>query len=158
MKLSDFVVPQSILPEVSATTKEEVIREMVQSLRATGHVSTTDQEGVTRAILRREDQGTTGIGRGVAVPHTKYANTPRLVGTVALSKTGIDFNSLDGDAVHILFLLISPADRPGDHLRALETISRHLRNDSFCRFLRQSTTREQIVELLEEADQNQFGS
>ena len=76
----------------------------------------------------------------------------------ALSKKGVDFSSLDGEAVHTLFLLISPSDRPGDHLRALETISRHLRNESFCRFLRQAATREQIIELLDEADQNQFGS
>ena len=158
MKLSDFVVRESILPDLAASTKNGVIREMVESLRSTGHVRNGDEEAVVKAILKREDQGTTGIGRGVAVPHTKHSSTSRLVGTVALSKKGGDFSSLDGEAVHTLFLLISPSDRPGDHLRALETISRHLRNESFCRFLRQAATREQIIELLDEADQNQFGS
>jgi PTS system fructose-specific IIA component/PTS system nitrogen regulatory IIA component len=157
MKLSDFVVREAIVPNLVATTKEEVIREMVDSLRAAGHIQNGETEAVIRAIMKREEQGTTGIGRGVAVPHTKHSGAPRLICNVALSKKGIDFTSLDGDPVHILFLLISPADRPGDHLRALESISRHLRNDTFCRFLRQSTTREQIVELLDEADQNQFG-
>jgi PTS system nitrogen regulatory IIA component len=158
MKLSDFVVREAVVPNLVAGTKEEVIREMVESLRASGHIQNGEAEAVIKAIMKREEQGTTGIGRGVAVPHTKHAGASRLICTVALSKKGIEFTSLDGDPVHILFLLVSPADRPGDHLRALESISKHLRNDTFCRFLRQSTTREQIVELLDEADQNQFGS
>ncbi len=158
MKLSDFVVRDAVLPELAATTKEEVIREMAEGLRATGHIANGELDAVIKAILRREDQGTTGIGRGVAVPHTKHGSVPRLVGSVAVSKKGIDFESLDGDPVHVFFLLVSPSDRPGDHLRALETISKQLRNDTFCRFLRQSTTREQIVEVLEEADQNKIGS
>lgn len=158
MKLSDFVVREAVLPDLVATAKEQVIREMLGSLRTTGHIANGEFEGVIKAILKREEQGTTGIGRGVAVPHTKHASAGRLIGTVAVSKRGIDFESLDGDPVHILFLLVSPTEPPRNHLLALETIARHLRNDTFCRFLRQSTTREQIVELLDEADQNQLGS
>jgi mannitol/fructose-specific phosphotransferase system IIA component (Ntr-type) len=157
MKLADFVVRDAVIANLAARTKEEVVREMVGSLRAAGHVKDGEEESIVRAIQKREEQGTTGIGRGVAVPHTKHPTAARLIGTVALSRQGIDFVSLDGEPVHILFLLISPTDRPGDHLRALETISRHLRNDTFCRFLRQSATREQILGLLDEADQNQFG-
>ena len=158
MKLSDFVVREAVRPDLAATTKEEVIREMVGSLRDTGHVSNTDHEAVIRAVLKREEQGTTGIGRGVAVPHTKHSSASRLACAVALSRKGIDFDSLDGEPVHIFFLLISPADRPGDHLRALESISRQLRNDTFCRFLRQSTSMQQVLELLDEADLNQLGT
>lgn len=158
MKLSDFVIRDAVLSDLTATTKEGVIREMVESLRINGHIGNGDDERVVKAIMKREEQGTTGIGRGVAVPHNKHSGTTRLIGTVALSRTGIDFCSLDGEPVHVLFLLVSPSDRPGDHLRALETISRHLRNDTFCRFLRQSTTRQQILDVLDEADQNQLGS
>jgi mannitol/fructose-specific phosphotransferase system IIA component (Ntr-type) len=158
MKLSDFVIREAVLPDVAASTKEEVIREMVASLRTDGHVKNGDEEGVVKAILKREEQGTTGIGRGVAVPHTKHASASRLIGTVALSRKGIDFQSLDGEPVHILFLLVSPSDRPGDHLRALETISRHLRTDVFIRFLRQATTREKVWEVLDDADMNQLCS
>jgi mannitol/fructose-specific phosphotransferase system IIA component (Ntr-type) len=158
MKLSDFVIREAVLPDLVASTKEEVIREMVASLRTDGHVKNGDEEGLVKAILKREEQGTTGIGRGVAVPHTKHASASRLIGTVALSRKGIDFQSLDGDPVHILFLLVSPSDRPGDHLRALETISRHLRTDVFVRFLRQATTREKVLEVLDDADLNQLGS
>jgi len=100
--------------------------------------------------------GSTGIGRGVAVPHTKHASVDRLVGTVGVSSEGVDFNSLDGDKVQLFFLLISPPDRPGDHLRALENISRQLRDEMFCRFLKQAKSAQDIRLLLEEADTNQF--
>jgi PTS system fructose-specific IIA component/PTS system nitrogen regulatory IIA component len=69
----------------------------------------------------------------------------------------VDFQSLDGGQVHILFLLVSPPDRPGDHLRGLENISRHLRNQNFCSFLRQAKTKEEVISLLHEADNNQLG-
>jgi len=158
MKLSDFVVREAIVPELQADTKVGVIREMVESLRAAGGVKDGDVEGVVQSILKREKQGTTGIGRGVAVPHAKHSSATRLAASVAVSKKGVDFDSLDGEPVYIFFLLVSPTDRPGDHLRALETIARHLRSDAFCRFLRQAKSREEIVELLEEADQGQFVS
>jgi len=74
------------------------------------------------------------------------------VATVAISQGGIDFSSLDGEDVFIFFLLVSPPDRPGDHLRGLENISRHLRSNDFCNFLKQSTTEPDVWELLAEAD------
>jgi PTS system nitrogen regulatory IIA component len=146
------VVRDAIIPELSATTKEGVIREMVESLRNAGQFRGTDPEDIVRAILKRELLGSTGIGRGVAIPHTKHTSADRLLGTVALSKAGVAFDSLDGDPVHIFVLLVSPQDRPGDHLRALENVSRSLRDDAFVRQLRNSTTREQIWSVLEQAD------
>jgi PTS system fructose-specific IIA component/PTS system nitrogen regulatory IIA component len=106
--------------------------------------------------MKREELGSTGIGRGVAVPHTKHPSVERLVGTVGISRNGVEFSSLDGEPVQIFFLLVSPPDRPGDHLRALENISRQLRDDTFCRFLKQSKTVQDIEQLLEEADNNQL--
>jgi PTS system fructose-specific IIA component/PTS system nitrogen regulatory IIA component len=157
MKLSDFVVREAILTDLKAATKEAAIRAMVESLSKTGHIKSADQEGIIAAILKREELGSTGIGKGVAVPHTKHPSVDKLVATIALSKEGVEFASLDGERVHILFLLVSPPDRPGDHLRALENISRHLRNDNFCNFLRQAQSAEGVIELLEEADNNQLG-
>ena len=112
-------------------------------------------ESIVKAILKREELGSTGIGRGVAVPHTKHPSVNKLVGTVAVSAEGIDFNSLDGEKVQLFFLLISPPDRPGDHLRALENISRQLRDDTFCKFLKQAKTADDIRQLLDEADRPQ---
>ena len=124
MRMSDFVVRDAIVPDLTATNKEGVIREMVESLRAAGQFRGRDPEDIVRAILKRELLGSTGIGRGVAIPHTKHNSVERLIGTVAVSNKGVAFDSLDGEPVHVFVLLISPQDRPGDHLRALENVSR----------------------------------
>lgn len=152
MKLSDFVVREAIVVDLQATGKESAIREIVQSLANAGRLDSSDTDGVARAILNREELGSTGIGQGVAVPHTRHPKADRLIGTVALSRKGVDFAALDGDPVDIFFLLVSPPNQPGDHLRALENISRHLKDEKFVSFLRQAKTREQVIELLDEAD------
>ena len=152
MRMSDFVVRDAIIPALTAVNKEGVIREMVESLRAAGQFRGADLEDIIRAILKRELLGSTGIGRGVAIPHTKHPSVDRLIGTVGISRNGVPFESLDGEPVHVFVMLISPQERPGDHLRALENVSRCLRDDSFVRSLRQATTREEIIRLLERAD------
>jgi PTS system fructose-specific IIA component/PTS system nitrogen regulatory IIA component len=151
--MSDFVVREAVLPALTAATKEAAIREMVESLRASGHIKASEQENIIKAIMKREQLGTTGIGRGVAIPHTKHEGVERLMGTVAVSHAGVPFDSLDSEPVHIFVLLVSPQDRPTEHLRALDNVSRNLRDDMFCRFLRQATTKEAIWELLTEAEQ-----
>jgi PTS system fructose-specific IIA component/PTS system nitrogen regulatory IIA component len=158
MKFSDFINVESIRAQLNASDKESVIREMVGALAEAGQVQSSDHEGIIKAIMKREELGSTGIGRGVAVPHTKHPSVDHLVGTVAVSPAGVDFNSLDGEKVQLFFLLVSPPDRPGDHLRALENISRQLRDGMFCKFLKQSKSAEEIRQLLDEADANQFSS
>jgi len=157
MKFADFILSDAVKAEIKATDKQAVIREMVQSILEVGGVKKEEHEGIVKAILKREELGSTGIGRGIAVPHTKHPSVKRLVGTVAVSAEGIDFDSLDCEKVQLFFLLISPLDCPGDHLRALEHITRQLKDDTFCRFLKQSKTKEDVLSLLEEADSNMFG-
>jgi len=157
MRFADFICRDAIIAKLNAVDKEGAIREMVQALCKAGKVEKEEYESIVKAILKREELGSTGIGRGVAVPHTKHPSVDRLVGSVAVSPQGVDFASLDGEVVHLFFLLISPPDRPGDHLRALENISRQLRDDTFCKFLKQAKSVEDIQTLLNEADTNQFG-
>jgi PTS system nitrogen regulatory IIA component len=152
MRMSDFVAREAIIPELKATTKEGVIREMVEGLKAAGYIKGGDSDDIVKAILKRELLGSTGIGRGVAIPHTKHSSVDRLIGTVAISPQGVAFESLDGEPVHVFVLLISPQDRPGDHLRALENVSRSLRDDGFVRSLRHTNGRDAIWNLLDEAD------
>ena len=152
MRMSDFVVRDSIVVPLTATGKEGVIREMVEGLRAAGQFKNADVEDIIRAILKRELLGSTGIGRGVAIPHTKHPGVDKLVGTIAVSPGGVAFDSLDGEPVFVFVLLISPQDRPGDHLRALENVSRCLRDDAFVRSLRAATTREEIAAVLDRTD------
>jgi len=159
MKFADFVCNAAIRPQLKADDKSSAIAEMVESLVEAGELTAADKDEIIAAVMKREELGSTGIGRGVAVPHTKHAVVDKLVGTVAVSSDGIDFNSLDGENVQLFFLLVSPPDRPGDHLRALENITRHLRdNEMFLKFLKQSKTAEDIKQLLEEADNSEFVS
>ena len=158
MKFADFIQTAAIRADLTTYDKPDVIREMVQSLADSGAIKPGDADGIIAAIMKREDLGSTGIGRGVAVPHTKHPSVEKLIGTVGISHEGVDFNSLDGEKVELLFLLISPPDRPGDHLRALENISRQLRDDQFCRFLKAARTTQEVRQLLDEADTNQYSS
>ena len=158
MKFCDFVKPETIVADLAATDKQGVIRELVDSLVEHGRIKTAEKDSIFEAIMTREELGSTGIGRGVAVPHTKHPSVDQLIGTVGVSSSGVDFQSLDGEKVQLVFLLVSPPDRPGDHLRALENISRQLHDETFCRFLKQSKTAAEIQQVLEEADNNQYVS
>jgi PTS system fructose-specific IIA component/PTS system nitrogen regulatory IIA component len=163
--MRDFVVREAINPDLKAESKEAVIREMTADLRNAGFLKGEAASAVTvtpalpaaaedivKAILKRELLGSTGIGRGVAIPHAKHTTIDRLIGTVAISKKGVPFDSLDGEPVYVFVMLISPQDRPGDHLRALENVSRSLRDDSFVKALRQAPTRDAIWDLLGEQE------
>jgi PTS system fructose-specific IIA component/PTS system nitrogen regulatory IIA component len=146
--MSNFVVRDAILPELAATTRDEAIREMVKSLHAAGQFLNTDLDDIVKAVIRRECLGSTGIGRGIAIPHSRHASVGQLVGTLAISRGGLPFDSIDGEPVHILVLLISPQDRPGDHLRALENVVQTMRDDGFVRAVRAAASRDELWELL----------
>lgn len=165
MRLNNFIVRDAIIPALGATAadvnprdaaavtgvKERVIREMVGGLHAAGYFRDTDLDDLARAVLRREQLGTTGIGKNIAIPHSRHPGVDRLIGTLALSAGGLPFDSLDGEPVYVFVLLVSPQDRPGDHLRALEAVVRTMRNDDFVRQLRACKTRDEIWTLLENA-------
>ena len=118
---------------------------MVDGLHAAGQFLDTDLDDIVRAVLRREQLGTTGIGRGIAIPHSRHAAVGQLIGTLgAVQGRGVPFDGIDGEPVHVLVLLISPQDRPGDHLRALENVVQTMRDDEFVRALRACQTRDEI--------------
>ena len=144
MRMSQFVVKEAIRPALAETTRDGVIRDLVGSLEAAGRVLKSDLADVVEAVLRRERLGTTGIGRGIAIPHSRHAAVQQLVATVGLSKPGVPFDSLDGEPVHVFFLLISPQDQPANHLRALEHVVGALRDDAFVQKLRACTTQDEV--------------
>lgn len=152
IRITDFVVREAIVPGVKATAKEAVIRELVNSLTTTGKVTASDEENIVKAIMRREQLGSTGIGRGVAIPHAKHESVGRLIGTIGIAPNGIPFESLDNDPVNIFVMLLYAPERPGEHLRALEAVSRLLRDEKFCQSLLKCTNADEIWKLLCEAD------
>jgi PTS system fructose-specific IIA component/PTS system nitrogen regulatory IIA component len=148
MRMLDFINREAISAGLTAVRKEDVIREMVDNLKKAGYFKANESEDVVKAILKRELLSSTGIGDGVAIPHAKHASVDRLVGTIALSQKGIPFDSVDNEPVYVLVMLISPLERPSEHLRALEGVSRCLKDKNFVRSLRQATTPQQIWDLI----------
>lgn len=158
MKLSELVPAGAVVPNLSASERGGAIRELVEALGQAGAIDAGDVESVARSILTRErTRGTTGFGKGVAAPHTKVAGLPRVVAAVGRSASGIDFASLDGEAVFGVFLILSPTERPEEHLKAMDLVFRVLQQEKFRRFLRQADTPHKILDLLREADEQSLG-
>jgi mannitol/fructose-specific phosphotransferase system IIA component (Ntr-type) len=154
MKLLDVISRNSIIAELEATDRNGVIRELVEVLATAKSIEASAVEGIVRSIITRErTRGTTGFGKGVAVPHVKVDRLSRIVAAVGRSSRGVDFGSLDGQSVYSVFLIVSPTEQPEEHLRAMDLIFRHLQQEQFRKFLRQSDQVEKIYDLLAEADE-----
>jgi len=151
--LVDFIRTDAIIPELQATDRNGVIRELVDSLAKSTGLSEQDTAAIVKAIIVRENQGTTGFGKGVAIPHVKHPAVKQIAGAIGRSSVGIDFTSHDRAPVYLVVLLLSPPDNPDQHLASMENIFRHLQRENFRRFMRQAATKEEIIELIQEADE-----
>jgi mannitol/fructose-specific phosphotransferase system IIA component (Ntr-type) len=152
MKFREFIQKESILVPLQSSEREGVIRELVQSLGSAGAIEADAIEDVVKALIAREKTGTTGFGRGVAAPHCKHPRIQKLIGTIGLSEKGIEFNALDHKPVYAVFMLLSPQGQDQLHLQAMEVVFKNLKEDVFRRLLRQTNSREKLIELLEEID------
>lgn len=157
MKLREIVVEKAIVPSLEGGKRDEVIAELLDALVAADAAPSSHRDALLKGIIAREKRGSTGFGHGVAVPHVKTAEVPTIRVAVGISESGIDFGALDKQPVHSIFLLLSPEAKPEEHIDAMEAIFGNLSRDQFRRFLRQATTPEDILTLLEEADANQTG-
>jgi len=154
MKLLDLVHPKAIIPELESRDRNGAVRELVQALAEARLIESSAVDGVVKSIIARErTRGTTGFGKGVAAPHAKIDHLPRVVAAVGRSGRGIDFASLDGGLVYGIFLILSPTDEPEEHLRAMDLVFRHLQQERFRKFLRQSDDAQKIYDLLKEVDE-----
>ena len=152
MKLIDFIRTDAIVPELQGTDRNSVIRELVESLAKSAGLDEKDAAAISKAVIARENQGSTGFGKGVAVPHVKHPAVKQIAATIGRSSGGVDFAALDRAPVYLVVLLLSPPDNPDQHLASMENIFRHLQRENFRRFLRQAVTKEEIIELIQEAD------
>jgi PTS system nitrogen regulatory IIA component len=148
--IRDLLHPDLIIAEIESTDKVGVIREFARAVKSTGKVQ--DEEELVRVLLERESLGSTGIGEGVAIPHGKLHAITDMTIAFGRSRKGVDFESLDAKPVHLFFLLVTPEDKPGEHLRALARISRILKNPSLREHLRQAAGRDELQQLIYEED------
>ncbi|HZW09911.1 MAG TPA: PTS sugar transporter subunit IIA [Phycisphaerales bacterium] len=156
MKLSLLVADGAIVAQLASKERDDVIRELIDALIAAGAAEPSLRDELVRAVLDRERKGSTGFGKGVAVPHVKHPAVPGMAAAIGLSPGGVDFNALDKQPVYSVFLLLSPEDKPEDHLQAMEVIFKNLSKDTFRRFLRQSSSVADVRTLLEDADNQQI--
>jgi len=158
MRLPDIVAPAAVITRLQSNQRDAVVTELLDALVAANAAPAAIRDELLVKVLEREARGSTGFGRGVAVPHVKHKGVSKMAAAIGLSQAGIDFNSLDKAPVYSVFLLMSPEDRPEQHLQAMEVIFKNLSKDTFRRFLRQAGSPDEVAVLLEEADGNQIGS
>ena len=154
MKLRDFVCVEATIIELKATDRDGVIEELVMSLDKAGKLGKGKSRDIIKEVIKRENEASTGLGKGVAVPHVKHKAVKKIVAAIGQSSAGIDFFALDKQPVYSVILIISPLDDPEKHLQAMENVFKHLQKERFRKFLRQCRTVEQVEDLLIEADED----
>jgi mannitol/fructose-specific phosphotransferase system IIA component (Ntr-type) len=152
MRLSDFCCFEAMVPELQANDRDGVIVELISLLEQAGKLGKARSTEIQKEIIKREKEASTGMGKGVAVPHVKHKAVKNVTAAIGLSRVGIDFSSLDKQPVYSVILLVSPMENPDQHLQAMESVFKHLQKEKFRKFLRQCHTREQIEDLIQEAD------
>ncbi|MGZ6071582.1 MAG: PTS sugar transporter subunit IIA [Myxococcaceae bacterium] len=150
MKITEFLSPQAVIPALVGRTKQDVLRELAESL-ATSYPPLNGGR-VLEVLTEREKLNTTGIGEGVAIPHGKLAGLPRLYGAFGVAREGVDFASIDGRPTQLFFALIAPENSAGVHLKALARISRLFRNPQFREAIIEAPDAARIYALIAEED------
>ncbi|MDQ0503451.1 PTS IIA-like nitrogen regulatory protein PtsN [Xanthobacter agilis] len=133
MPLADLLAPNAVLPMLRASSKKQVLQELAQHA---AQLVDRDQREIFETLLQRERLGSTGVGNGIAIPHGKLPNLAKLCGLFARLEKPIDFESLDGEPVDLVFLLLAPEAAGADHLKALARVARMLRDPDVVEKLR----------------------
>jgi len=150
MKILDVLQKEAIIPDLKSRTKAEVLDELVVPVARLAGVS---REELVKVLLERERLGSTGIGGGIGIPHGKLRHLDNLIIGFGLSRKGVDFESLDGAPTRIFFLLVTPENSTGLHLKMLARISRVLKNEPFRERLLQAGDSDEIYQIVKEEDE-----
>jgi PTS system nitrogen regulatory IIA component len=154
MKIMDFLNQDAIIVDLKARDKKSTIIELVELLKNTKKIKNSDNisDNIINIVLERERLGSTGIGQGVALPHGKTDLLQEQIGILGISRKGIEFNSLDGELVHIIFLLVGPVEVAGQHLKALSRISRLFKDKFLRQAIKEAKTTQEVVKLIQQED------
>jgi len=145
MDLGDLITPEGIIPSLKAKTKKQALQEL--AAKAAEIIDLPARE-IFDTLLQRERLGSTGLGRGIAIPHVKFKSLTDIICLFARLEDPIDFESLDNEPVDLIFLLLAPEHASGDHLKALARISRLLREPDISEQLRSSDDRKSLLAVL----------
>lgn len=150
LTVNDILDPQCVVVPLEATSKRDAIERLVDSMAAAGRIS--DAAAVKKAVWDREQQRSTGIGEGLAIPHGKTSAAPRLTLAVGRLAQPIDYDSIDHKPVRLVVLLVSPPDKTSEHIQALGRISRLMTSSDFRERVYSAQDPEQLVELFRSAE------
>jgi len=150
MKILDVLPKEAILPDLTSRDKKGIIEELVSAVT---RIANVNREDLVRVLMDRERLGSTGIGGGIGIPHGKLRGLESLILSFGLSRKGVDFESMDGRPTHIFFLLITPENSTGLHLKMLARISKLLKNDLFKAKLLNAADRDEIFDAIREEDE-----
>jgi len=153
MKISEFLNKKAVKVDLEAKDKKSVISDMVDLIASSGEIKSKEKDEIVKVLMDRELLGSTGIGQGIGIPHAKSKIIKHLTGAVAISKKGVDFDSLDGELAHIFFLLLAPQGSAGPHLKALARISRLLKDKYFRDLLKNATNEKELINIILKEDQ-----
>jgi nitrogen PTS system EIIA component len=156
MQIMDFMSKKAITTDLKSSKKEDVIKELVESLINSGDIEKRCRNKLIDALMARESLGSTAIGQGIAIPHAKSDCVTKLVAAFGLSKKGLDFDSLDGELAYIFFLLVAPQDSAGPHLKALARISRLLKDKYFRDTLRNCSDEKSVIKIISQEDEKKI--
>ncbi|MDD5613593.1 MAG: PTS sugar transporter subunit IIA [Candidatus Omnitrophica bacterium] len=148
MNISELLTVDTIKLNFSAKDKEEVIEQMLDILVKAKKISKTHKPKIQKALIARENLGSTGIGQGVGIPHAKDDCIKKITACCAIAKKGIDFDALDGEPAQIFFMLLAPKEATGEHLKTLAKISRLVRARFFRSSLIQCKTPDNLLSIL----------
>jgi fructose-specific phosphotransferase system IIA component len=152
----DFLSKKAMGADIKSTKKEDVIREMVDLLITSEEIDKKYRNKLIEQLMAREALGSTAIGQGVGIPHTKSECVNKLIASFGLSQNGVNFDSLDGEKAYIFFLLIAPIDSAGPHLKALARISRLLKDKYFRDALRECKDEKSILKVITQEDEKKI--
>jgi mannitol/fructose-specific phosphotransferase system IIA component (Ntr-type) len=147
MRLRDLLDESVVKVGLKSANKEQCFEEMIDLLVQAGRIA--DRAGALAAVRQREAQGTTGIGQGVGIPHGKHASIPTLTAALGISQRGIEFESIDGEKVRLVFMLLARVDDPGPHVRALAEIARLVQTPGFYRKLVEAKSAAEVLDILD---------
>ena len=153
MQVMEFLSKKAIITDIKSAKKEDVLKELVEALIASGDIEKRCRNKLFESLLAREALGSTAIGQGIAIPHAKSDCVEKLVAAFGLSKKGVDFDSLDGEPAYIFFLLVAPQDSAGPHLKALARISRLLKDKYFRDTLRACEDDKAVIKIIAQEDE-----
>jgi nitrogen PTS system EIIA component len=149
-RMSQVIVAKAFTVLPNDTDKRGVISTLVHSLGTAKKFSSDKAAEIIEGAMAREAIGSTGIGHGIAIPHCRTTHVKEIVCAYGSSTAGIDFDSLDGEAVHSVFLLLTPPDMKEQHLTLMKSFASQIRKEHFCEFLHQVSSAQSLVDLLSE--------